>query len=326
MDNILVLQRVADMEREMYSSSGDYSVTEIIDPPRLVRLKKRYGSEVIQPLSSVIASMMGTAMHEYFEKYLKKWVFKTGYSGYTFEEQLNVAMDVCTKFTEDSDAKIVTRNLSGRYDIRDNLDLIDIKTCKVWKKVFDPELKEWTEQQNCYNYLLKEARNIELNRLLIVAIYKDWQEGQSLRSSTYPQTQIEEYELPMWPYEVTKEFIETKLAGHIAVEDTPDEELPACTREERWERFNGGHQVEYAIMKSAKSTRAMKLIKTNLEDAFAAAQSMKGITKESFIEVRYAQRTRCENWCSVNMYCNDYLSYAAAKNNNTLNDYIPLGV
>ena len=216
MDNILVLQRVADMERERYSSSGDYSVTEIIDPPRLVRLKKRYGSEVIQPLSSVIASMMGTAMHEYFEKYLKKWVFKSGYSGYTFEEQLEI--------------EILGRKLSGRYDIRDNLDLIDLKTCKVWKKVFDPELKEWTEQQNCYNYLIKEARNIELNRLLITAIYKDWQEGQSLRSSTYPQTQIEEYELPMWPYEVTKEFIETKLAGHIAVEDTPDEELPACTR------------------------------------------------------------------------------------------------
>jgi hypothetical protein len=313
MEHIKILTRVAEMERERYSSSGDYSVTDIISPPRLVRLRKRYGSEVEQPLSSVIAAMLGTAVHEYFEKYLKKWVFmKTGYAGYTFEEQLQVEM--------------LGRNVSGRYDIRDDLDLIDLKTCKVWKKVFDPELIEWTEQQNCYNYLLKEARNIELKRLLITAIYKDWQEGQSLRSSTYPQDQVEEYELVKWPYEVTKEFMETKLAAHIAAEELPDEELPACTREERWERFNGGHQVEYAIMKSSKSNRAMKLIKTNLDDALSAAKSMKGITKESFIEVRYAQRTRCEKWCSVNEYCNDYKSYASQKKNNTLNDYIPLGV
>jgi len=79
-------------------------------------------------------------------------------------------------------------------------------------------------------------------------------------------------------------------------------------------------------MKNAKANRAMKLVKTNIEDAFKEVQSMKGITKDSFIEVRYAQRTRCENWCSVKNYCNDYKSYAAAKQNNTLNDYIPLGV
>ena len=312
MDHIKILQRVAEMERERYSSSGDYSVTEIIDPPRLVRLKKRYGSETIQPLSAVIPSMMGTAMHEYFEKYLKKWVFKTGYGGYTFEEQLEVEM--------------LERKLSGRYDIRDNLDLIDLKTCKVWKKVFDPDLKEWVQQQNCYAFLLKESRNIDIKRLLITAIYKDWQEGQSLRNKDYPNHQIEEYELPKWPYEVTKQFIEGRLMLHIAAEDLPDDKLPACTREERWERFPEGHQVAYAIMKNSKSNRAMKVVKTNIDDAFKEVQSMKGITKDSFIEVRYAQRTRCENWCNVKDYCNDYKSYAAAKQNNSLNDYIPLGV
>ena len=312
MEHIKILQHVAEMERERYSSSGDYSVTEIIDPPRLVRLRKRYGSEVIQPLSSVIASMMGTAMHEYFEKYLKKWVFKTGYEGYSFEKQL--------------EAEVLGRRLSGRYDIRDNLDLIDLKTCKVWKKVFDPNLKEWTEQQNCYAYLLAESMNVEIKRLLITAVYKDWQEGQSLRNPDYPNDQIEEYELTKWPHVTTKQFIEGRMMLHIAAEDLEDDKLPACTRDERWERFNGGHQVEYAIMKNSKSNRAMKLVKTNIEDAFKEVQSIKGITKDSFIEVRYAQRTRCENWCSVKDYCNDYKSYAAAKQNNSLNDYIPLGV
>ena len=192
--------------------------------------------------------------------------------------------------------------------------------------MFDPDLKEWTQQQNFYAYLIRESRNINIQRLLITAIYKDWQEGQSLRNKDYPNNQVEEYKLPKWPHERTKQFIEGRMMLHIAAENLDDDKLPACTRDERWERFQGGHQVEYAIMKNAKANRAMKLVKTNIEDAFKEVQSMKGITKDSFIEVRYAQRTRCENWCSVKNYCNDYKSYAAAKQNNTLNDYIPLGV
>ena len=123
MEHITILQRVAEMERERYQSSGDYSVTDIIDPPRLVRLSKRYKAEIIPPLKSVISSMFGTAVHEYFEKYLKKWRNRYEYPDYTFEEQVQ--------------AEICGRNLSGRYDIRDGTEINDIKTAKTGKKVFD---------------------------------------------------------------------------------------------------------------------------------------------------------------------------------------------
>ena len=43
LDSIQILARVAEMERDRYSKSGDYSVTDIITPPRIVHLKKRYG-------------------------------------------------------------------------------------------------------------------------------------------------------------------------------------------------------------------------------------------------------------------------------------------
>ena len=64
LEDIYVLKRVAEMERERYSKSGDYSVTDIISPPRVVHLKKRYGHLATPDLGASIPSMLGTAIHE----------------------------------------------------------------------------------------------------------------------------------------------------------------------------------------------------------------------------------------------------------------------
>lgn len=310
MNNIKILNRIAEIERDRYQSSGDYSVTGLIDPPRVTALRKRHEKEVIPPLSSVIPSIMGTAMHEYSEKCLRLWAKKHNYEGYTFEEEVS--------------AKILNRKVSGRYDIRD-IDIIDdIKTCKTWKLIFEPDMIDWIQQQNCYAFLLYWDKKIRVRKLLITAFYKDWIEGSALRDKNYPQEQVIEYELPLWPLDKTGAFIVERLQMHIDCENLKDNELPPCTREERWERFPGGNQIEYAIMKSKASKRAAKLVKTTLDDAIEISKGMKGITKDSYIEVRYAQRKRCEKYCSINSFCNDYISYMNNKKNNTLNDYIPL--
>jgi hypothetical protein len=314
MEKIKILQRVAELERDRYKKTGDYSVTDIISPPRIVHLRKRYGDDVDQPLSSVVPAMVGTAIHDYFEKYLKLWIAKHNYTDYVLEEEVatNVTM-----------GKGETRKISGRYDIRDGLDLYDLKTCKTWKLIFDPGMIEWTEQQNLYNYLLW-CNGVTLDSINVVAVYKDWQVGYALRDKSYPQEQIMEYKLNKWPMTDTKKFMWDKLKVLVANEDVEDGALPQCTREERWERFSGGHQVEYAIMKSAKAKRAARVIKTNLDDAYAWANAATGITPDSFIEVRYAKRTRCEDYCAVNKHCKSYQQYIKAKKNDTLNDFLPI--
>ena len=309
MEHIKILARVAEIERERYSSSGDYSVTDLINPPRVVRLKKRHMDEAEQPLSSVIPSMMGTAIHEYFEKYLTMWVLKHKYQNYTFEEQLEY--------------DVSDRKISGRYDIRDGKHLYDIKTAKVWKKIFDPEMIEWHQQQNLYSYLLHK-NGTELDSINIVAVYKDWQEGNALRDRTYPQDQVVEHELSHWTREEQERFLLERLELHKACEDVEDHELPLCSRSERWERFQGGHEIEFVIMKKSTAKRAARVIKTSLEDAYAYARGMKGITTDSFIEVRYAVRKRCEKYCAINGFCSDYLAYDKAKKTNKLNDIMPI--
>jgi hypothetical protein len=292
----------------------------LIDPPRVVQLKKRH-KDIVPPIKSVISAMLGTAVHEYYEKNLTAWAVKHKYDKMVMERQLNHEFEVNYRNID-----VAKRMVSGRFDLKDGDELWDIKTAKAWKIIFDPKLEDWHAQQNMYAYLC-HLDGLEVKSINIQALYKDWLESAALRDTrTYPQSQVVHYELDFWPYEQTEAYLLERLELHVAQEETPDDELPMCTRKERWERFMGGHEIEYAIMKSHKAKRAAKVFKNNepLEEIYAVANTMKGITNESFIEVRYATRKRCEGYCAVNKKCNHYLAYMKAKENKSLNDILPI--
>lgn len=313
LEDSLVLQRVAEMERERYGKWGDYSVTDLINPPRVVHLKKRYGSVAKPKLASIVGAMMGTAIHEYFEKYLEMWCDKHDYDGYNLEEQVLIERQ--------------DRRISGRYDIREGSTLNDLKSVKVWKLIFDPQFDEFHEQQNLYRLLIKLDKGIEIDKLNITAIYKDWQKGKALRDRAYPQQQVLEYELTLWPYEETEEFLNVKLAELIRCEELPDEDLPVCTREERWERHQGGETIHYGILKNRKAARATKLVKGGtLDEALVVARGLKGMTKDSVIEVRYAQPKRCIDYCDICDYCGFYKNWCSKNDKEEVNDYITFKV
>jgi hypothetical protein len=309
LDEILILKRVAEMEMERYSKSGDYSVTDIISPPRIVHLKKRYGAKVKPNLESMINSIIGTAIHEYYEKYLELWCDKHDYDGYSLEEQVSVERQ--------------GRRISGRYDIREGDQLYDLKSIKVWKLIFDPNLDEYHEQQNLYRFLIKMDKDVEINGLNIVAIYKDWQEGNSLRDKAYPQQQMIEYGLQLWDWDYTEKFLDGKLAELIRCEELADEDLPVCSREDRWERHQGGESIHYGILKNRKAKRATKVVKGgSLDDAIGVANGLKGMTKDSVIEVRYAVPKRCQKYCDICDYCSWFQAWNAKNKEGTVNDYV----
>ena len=311
LEDIYVLKRVAEMERERYSKSGDYSVTDIISPPRVVHLKKRYGHLATPDLGASIPSMLGTAIHEYFEKYLELWVDKHGYDGYSLEEQVQIERQ--------------GRRISGRYDIREDDQLYDLKSIKVWKLIFDPLLEEFHEQQNLYRLLIKLDKGIDVKGLNIIAIYKDWQEGNALRDRHYPQQQVIEYGLSVWSFEETEKFLDIKLAELIRCEELSDEDLPVCSRDDRWERHPGGETIHYAVLKNQQAKRATKVIKGgSLDDAIRVANGMKGMTTASRIEIRYAMPKRCVKYCDVNQQCSFYKEWSSKNKEGKVNDYFKI--
>ena len=302
-----IIKDIFKTHSNQYHKVGDYSATEIISPPRLVALQNRYpdDSKKISMMRST-ASLIGTGVHAYIEKLMKPWASK-----YSLEQTLTT--EICGK------------TLSGTYDIlvNDNT-LVDVKTCKTWKLIFDPEMKEWVEQQNIYAWMLKKS-GINIGSLNILAIFLDWQEGMIVRSKKYPREPMQIFPLEIWPEEKTEDFIKEKLDTHLMCEGLDDDNLPPCTPEERWERFPEGVTKKFAIMKSAKAARAARVLTTK-KDAIEFCKTSKNLSSESFVEIRYAQRTRCDKYCNVNSRCNHYQTYLKDIRNDTLYDRIPVDI
>jgi len=323
LEEILILQRAAEMELERYSKSGDYSVTDLINPPRICHLKRRHKKEIKPALESMISSMMGTALHEYYEKYLDMWADKHDYDGYTLEQQCS--MDFIVKEPDGFPGK---RTVSGRLDILEGNTITDLKTAKVWKLIFDPTLKDYHEQQNMYRYLLKKTKDVDIEFLKIVMVYKDWQKGNAQRDPiNYPTKQMLEYDLSVWGYTETYQLMYNRLQSLVNTEDLKDDALPVCNRDERWERHAEGTQINYGIMKNPKAKRATKVVKGGtLDEAIAVANTLKGMTADSVIEIRYARPTRCIDWCEVAPFCNWYQDWASKNDSEKYNEYFKFKV
>jgi hypothetical protein len=294
MNHIKILVDAVSESAKHYRSLGDYSATQLIDAPRIVALRNRYGNLAKPTLEQQIASFLGTGIHEHFRRCLHNVSAK--HPDYLLERSVSVP------FFYDSNHRDY-RLVSGTFDIlHKNKDIYDIKTVNVWKKVFDPDMVDWHNQQNIYAWLLR-SRGLDIESINIIAIYKDWVKSNAIRNSKYPQSQVCHYKLKLWDVTEQYAYINGRLQEHMQCETLPDDELPECSAEERWEREG----IKYAIMKDPKSKRAMRVCNT-LSDATKAVHSLK-VTADSFVEVRPAKRTRCEAWCQMNRWCNTWQEY-----------------
>lgn len=315
MKDIQILKDVMEIENNRYKMSDNYSVTELLDPPRLVRMKKKYSEQIVYRVESQIDSLMGTAMHALFEQNLRSYSAVDPH--YSLEKRLKYP------FVVDGETRIV----SGQYDIvYKEKDMTDIKTAKTWKLVFDPELTSWTQQQNIYAALCRLAGGLSIETISALIIYKDWTAMNAIRDPKYPREPIELRPLNMWSHEEQEAFIMDRLQKHIACEELEDKDMPVCSAEERWERFPDGRVVQFAYFKNAGGKRANKVLHdaTDIAGAVETATKIKGCNADSWIEIRHCERKRCEKWCPVNDFCDVHQEYMRKKKNNALNDKYPL--
>lgn len=293
MIEIPIIRDAFDIYSRHYYSLGDYSATTIIDSPRRVRLFARYGGGLTYTPESQAASLVGTAVHEKVESLLQ--LANVKHPTYLVERGMAEAVEVYEG---------ITRLLGGKPDIvaPDEHSLIDIKTCKTWKIIFDPHHEEWTKQVNIYRWLL-EQKGFEINNLTAVAFFLDWVESQKMKNHQYPPEPIVEYKIDLWPMKEAEEFIMTRMRMHVDCEDLADNELPPCTKDEMWET-----DTKFALMKDENAKRAMKVFHDakDITEAVAEAVKMPTVSKDSFIEIRHGERKRCNKFCAVNEYCNCY--------------------
>lgn len=253
-----------------YDRGGcDYTVTQLLRPPRIAALERQHKEEVTEDASERLWLLLGSAGHEV----LRRSADKQG----IVEERAIIEID--------------GHRVGGQLDyaISDNT-IWDYKFTSFWAVKEGPR-PDWTQQLNCYRYMCAEY-GVGIGRLQIVAIFRDWSKREAARNKDYPQAQVQVFNLPLWTPEVTLSF----LRGRIAVHEEAKKQLPFCTDEEVWAK-----PAKYAI-KQPKRERAVKLC-----DTYEQAKSL--LSGNQYIEQRPAERPRCESYCSVSKFCAQYAEF-----------------
>lgn len=269
---------VALASRDYYSKGrADYSVTEIISPPRIQRLRREHHENMEQDVSDMLWQLLGSALHVVAER---------GVADNHITEERIIA-DI-------GDVK-----LSGAIDIQrvtdEGIIITDYKFTSAW--ALRQDKPEWEAQQNIYAWLVEKVKGKKVIGVQICALIRDWSRREASVKADYPQAPIQVLELPLWPLEKTEEYIKERIEAHRMSKVQADwgDELPPCSDDDRWVR-----ETKFAVKREGRKT-AIRVFDTQHE-ADELAEKEKG-----YVEVRKGEAIRCTgNFCGVAQWCNQY--------------------
>ena len=184
-------------QRDFYTKGkADYSVTEIISPPRIQRLRKKHWQDIEQDVSDMLWMLLGTALHVVAERSVVE--------GHTNEERIIVDMD----------GVLLSGAIDLQRDDEDGITIYDYKFTSAWALMNDKP--EWEQQQNIYRYLIERAKGKPVKGLKICALIRDWSRRDAQNKPDYPQAPIQVVDIPMWTMERTKRSEEhtSELQSH----------------------------------------------------------------------------------------------------------------
>lgn len=281
---------VRAIEADPYNRGDcDFSATQLLKPSRMVALESLHKDEIEEDAADRIWSLMGQLGHLVLER-----------SGVGFVEKRLFA----TVFAVGGDGVPRPFTISAQLDIVEHVVSSDYKFTTVWSCKNGPK-PEWIQQLNIGRWIAHE-NNIPINRLQIVAIYRDWSKLDAIRDRTYPQQQAQMFDLPVWSHSDTLDFITRRIESHSSALHG---NLPECTAEERWERASS-----WAVMKEG-NTRATATFDTPAEAEARMAEEIeknkpgpksKKEPPKFYVEHRLGESVRCENYCPVKNFCTQY--------------------
>lgn len=251
-----------------------FSATELIGAPRYVQLRRRHWDELEEDASDMLWMMLGTAVHKMLEE--------AAPDNTLVEEYFRTPM-----------GDYVVSGVADLYEVVDGVAVLsDYKTTSTWGAVFgDYPREEWVQQLNIYAHLYRKA-GFAVDKLQVVALYRDWSRGKARYDASYPNVAIEVHPVKLWSPKLAEKFITQRLELHGSHQDTPDAMLPPCTDEERWAKPG-----TYAVKKPGRKSAVRVL------DTIQEAEAYKAKDPCYYIEHRPGKDTRCAEYCSVAEFC-----------------------
>lgn len=268
------------LARGEYYSKGDseYSVTELMSPPRIRRLREQHQDNVEQDVSDMLWSIFGSAVHVVMER--------GDTPGWVKEERIYHTIDGV--------------KISGQIDLQqetpDGLIVMDYKVTSAWAVMQDKV--EWEQQLNLYKWLIEVTKSRKVCGLKICAMIRDFSRHE--KKEGYPSNPIHMIDIPMWTAVEAERFVRERLALHMNSK-TPGAQLPPCTQDERWMS-----ETIYAVMREGRKT-AIRVFKDSSEAQSCAKEEQKKGKGNVTIDIRPAEPKRCTgDFCGVARFCDQY--------------------
>lgn len=278
-----------------------YSATVLCKTPRQAQLEIRHKSELEEPgIIDMWYAFAGSSMHDYLERHLRE------NPKYLVEQRI-----VRNDKPADMDDSCI-RSVGAKFDAYDkeSKTLYDHKTTTtfIWGKEMKPE---WVKQLMINAYFL-ENEGFPVDKVAINAIYMDWRDSRLryAKPDSYPPAPSTAFEMDAWPMKDREYLYHSLLKEHIEAEAISDDDLPFCDKEYCWES-----PAKFAVFRPGGKA-AIRLVDT-YQDALDYIK-WKGLSGVE-IEERPTTRRRCEKYCRVNKFCNQYQKWLD-KNNKELSN------
>ena len=253
---------VAAVRNDPYTGGGDISITKLIDAPQRRVLWAKHHESITEDVSERMWSLLGQAVHHILER---------AETGAVVEQRLY--------------AEIEGWMLSGQFDRLHLADkaLQDYKVTTTYKK---DGAETWTQQLNGLRWLAYK-NGIDVERLEIVAIFRDWRKAEADRRGDYPIIPVKVIPVPVWSLEQTEEFLRGRMLLHQQARGGMS--VP-CTDEERW--YSG---TSWALKKPG-GKRALKVLDERPTE----------IPEGQILEERPGEYKRCMHYCEVADFCEQW--------------------
>jgi hypothetical protein len=274
---------VRAVEKDYEYRDKRYSITSLLDPDRVLMLKRRYNDLITQDVSDCIWMLFGTVTH---------YALETG-----IELKENEYVEEHLEYTFDSGY-----TLSGIIDhVYDYVD--DYKTTSVWTVIYGSNNEHWKKQLQMGAYLHYKKHGNWISKGRIIAILKDFNKNDAKLKDNYPKLPVQVIEFDLGTPEEIEDWIINRFKRIAEVEQLADYDLPLCTEEER---FNSG--TKWAVKKKKNKT-AFKVF-----DDFDKARDLLINLEQKYpgeyeVIERPGEDKKCQAYCGCCNFCPYYLEH-----------------
>ena len=287
------------------------SVTTLMKSTRQIILNTRLkAGEGLVDISGLLASRLGTAIHEAIEK---AWVhnYKSALealgSPAGMVKRVNINPESANEVGINLWFELRTEAIRGKWIISGSSDVImdgavkDVKSTKTWTYTSGVKAADYVLQLSLYRWLNQDKVTKDIG--YIEYLFMDHAPLKATYEEGYPALPVLEQAIQLMPIAETERYVTNKLEAIELNYEAAEVALPLCTDKELWIRDS---EWKYYAKTAAEAKKATKNFK---KDRAAAYLHLNEKGKGEVVEVK-SKAMAC-NYCNARSICSQYTALVA---------------